>query len=111
MQQELSSESALAMARQWEPRRNPYSEQWQELVHAARPFLMELACFPDSKLSAEVELRLGQGSSMRVSHWNGGDLETPEGVKLVQKLVREIPAGAPVGKLRVFSLLSTSEAE
>ena len=49
---------------------------------------MELACFPDSKLSAEVELRLGQGSSMRVSHWNGGDSETPEGVKLVQKLVR-----------------------
>ena len=68
VQQELSSESALAMARQWEPRRNPYSEQWQELVHAARSFLMELACFPDSKLSAEVELRLGQGSSMRVSH-------------------------------------------
>ena len=43
---------------------------------------MELACYPNSILSEEVERRFGKGSAIRCSDWNGCDLETEKGVSL-----------------------------
>ena len=41
---------------------------------------MELACYEDSILGQEVERRYGKNATIRCSKWNGGDLETKEGV-------------------------------
>lgn len=60
--------------------RNPYSQQWQSLVKHDRIFLVELACYPDSVLSSEVERRYGKSSAVRLAEWNGANLETLEGV-------------------------------
>ena len=85
----LSNETAVLFAKRWETCRNPYSDNWSQLYRHGRPILMELACYPNSLLSEEVEQRFGKGSSMRVSNWNGGDLETPEGRQLVKQLIRK----------------------
>ena len=53
---------------------------------------MELARFPNSLLSTEVERVFGEGSAIRVSSWNGGGLETPEGVKHVKEMLRHFQA-------------------
>ena len=50
---------------------------------------MELACYEDSVLSGEVEKRFGVGSSIRLSDWNGANLETPEGVQFAIKMLRK----------------------
>ena len=76
------------LAKTWHHQRNPLSREWHSLVHHGRPLLMELACFPDSVLSSEVEKRFGTGSAIRASEWNGADLETEEGVKHAISLVR-----------------------
>ena len=47
-----------------------------------------LRVFPDSVLGSEVEKRYGKGSCIRISDWNGGDLETPEGVQLTKTMVK-----------------------
>ena len=85
---ELSANVADMITQRWNAQRNPYSQDWQSLVHHNRPILMELACFPNSLLSTEVERVFGKGSAIRVSNWNGGDLETPEGVKHTKKMLR-----------------------
>lgn len=85
----MSNETAVLFAKRWETCRNPYSDNWSQLYRHGRPILMELACYPNSLLSEEVEQRFGKGSSMRVSNWNGGDLETPEGRQLVKQLIRK----------------------
>lgn len=85
---ELSANVADMITQRWDAQRNPYSQNWQSLVHHNRPILMELACFPNSLLSTEVERVFGKGSAIRVSNWNGGDLETPEGVKHTKKMLR-----------------------
>ena len=86
---ELSSESALLLSRTWHVQRNPLSCDWQNLVQSKRPFLMELACYSDSVLGQEVERRFGKGSVVRVSEWNGGNLETEAGrafaIRMVQR--------------------------
>lgn len=79
---------ALLIANHCGVRRNPFSESWRELVHRGRPLLMELACYPDSRLGQEVERRFGQGSCLRASHWNGADLTTAAGVKVAMRTVR-----------------------
>lgn len=84
----LPDETALMLAKTWHHQRNPLSREWHSLVHHGRPLLMELACFPDSVLSSEVEKRFGAGSAIRASEWNGADLETEEGVKHAISLIR-----------------------
>ena len=86
---ELSANVADMITQRWDAQRNPYSQEWQSLVQHKRPILMELACFPDSLLSTEVERVFGKGAAIRVSNWNGGDLETPEGVRHVKKMLRQ----------------------
>lgn len=85
--EELSDEQALLLARSFEARRNPFSDQWKDLVHHGRPLLMELACYENSILSKETIQRFGDGASIRASHWNGVDLETKEGVALAKTMV------------------------
>ena len=49
---------------------------------------MEVACYPDSILGTEVERRFGSGSCLWLSEWNGGNLETPEGIDLILKKIK-----------------------
>ena len=84
---ELPPESALVLARVWQPQRNQYGAAWQDLTHDRRPLLMEVACFEDSVLSQEVEKRFGYGSAVRCGLFNGCDLTTKKGVQLAKALV------------------------
>ena len=86
----LSVESALTMAKIWHLQRNPFSKSWQNLVWSQRPLLVELACYPNSILSTEVERRFGQGSSYRLSDWNGANLETTAGVDFAKQRIRQL---------------------
>ena len=86
----LSEESALTMAKIWHLQRNPFSQSWQTLVWSQRPLLVELACYPNSILSTEVERRFGQGSAFRLSDWNGANLETQAGVELAKRKIRQL---------------------
>ena len=96
----LSEDTAVFLAKGWEPRKNPLSQGWSTLTHHGRPLLMELACFPDSVLGSEVEKRYGKGSCIRISDWNGGDLETPEGVHTAHQNYGETaPTSALVDQL------------
>ena len=85
---DLPENLAVLFAKGWEAQRNPFSESWSQLYRHKRPMLMELACFPDSLLSEEVDRRFGRGASMRLSDWNGANLETPDGIALTTKLLR-----------------------
>lgn len=86
----LPEDMALTLARHWEPRQNPYSTAWESLVSHERPFMVELACYPDSRLSQEVERRFGKGGSIRLSEWNGANLETPEGISFAKRMIRRL---------------------
>ena len=49
---------------------------------------MEVACSPESRLSAEIQRITGQeGSAIRCSHWSGSDLSTGDGVKYTMELI------------------------
>ena len=85
----MPQETALNIARGWHAQRNPLSTHWQNLVHHGRPLLMELACYPNSLLSEEVERRFGKGAAIRVSEWNGGNLEVPSGVHFAKQMLRK----------------------
>lgn len=85
---DLPEDLAVRFAKGWEAQRNPFSESWSHLYRHKRPMLMELACFPNSLLSEEVDRRFGKGASMRLSEWNGANLETQEGIALTTKLLR-----------------------
>ena len=87
VEHDLSAEDALRLVKGWHAAQNPFSEEWKSLVQHKRPLLMELACFPDSKLGEEVESRFGKGSSIRCSLWNGGNLETPEGISHAKRML------------------------
>ena len=88
--QDLLEEAAVMLAKKWEASMNPYSTAWSQLVDNQRPLLMELACYPDSVLGTEVERQLGKDHIIRLSHWNGADLETREGVSLVKTMLRRL---------------------
>lgn len=60
-EEELPEAMAVRLAKEWHVQKNPYSQQFSSLVHHDRPLLMELACYPDSLLSAEVIRRFGEG--------------------------------------------------
>ena len=84
----LSEESLKRLSQNWGPRKNMFSEGWKDIVHHGRPLLLEVACFHDSILGTEVERRFGPGSCMRLSEWNGGNLEEATGVELIKKMMR-----------------------
>ena len=86
-EQSLAAEEALKLIKGWHASQNPFSEEWKSLVQHKRFWLMELACFPDSKLSEEIERRYGKGSASRCSVWNGGNLETPEGINHAKRML------------------------
>ena len=50
---------------------------------------MELACYEDSLLVQEVERRYGKNANIRCSKWNGGDLETKEGVQHAKCMIEK----------------------
>ena len=88
LEERLPEAMAARLAKEWHIQKNPYSQQFSSLVQHERPLLMELACYPNSLLSAEVIQRFGEGSAIRCSEWNGGDLETESGVKHAKKIIR-----------------------
>ena len=49
-----------------------------------------VCCSPDSRLSTECIRRFGPGSAVRLSFWNGGDIETQKGRAFVQKTIAEL---------------------
>ena len=60
---------------------------WNAVVNQGRLFLLEVACSPESTLTAEA---LSQGlPAKRASIHNGCDLTTPEGLRNTLELVRE----------------------
>lgn len=57
---------------------------FQGLLERKGTWLMEVACSPESRLSAEVQRQAGyESAAVRCSHWNGCDLGTGDGVKQV----------------------------
>ena len=80
----------MSLAKTWHVHRNPYSKQWHELIGHGRQILVELACYPDSTLSAEVERRFGKGSALRLSEWNGANLETAESVEFALHALKRL---------------------
>ena len=51
---------------------------------------IEVGASEESLLSRECEKVLGEGSVLRLSHWNGGDLGTHEGQEYVLKTILEL---------------------
>lgn len=84
----LSEALAAQIFKEWQPQNNKYTGQWTTLHKHERPLLMELACYSDSLLSGEVLKRYGPGSAIRCSEWNGGDLETKQGVEHAKQLIK-----------------------
>ena len=66
---------------------------FQALVSYGRPVLMEVACDSDSVLATTVQEQVGWiGAAQRASLWNGADLSTSAGVKLVlERITTERP--------------------
>ena len=61
---------------------------FQSVTRRSPVLLMEIACSPDSRLSAEMQKMTGQtGSAIRCSHWSGSDLSTGAGVKYTLGLI------------------------
>ena len=57
---------------------------FQGLLEKKGTWLLEVACSPESRLSAEVQRQAGyESAAIRCSHWNGCDIGTGEGVKQV----------------------------
>ena len=89
MSKALPAEVVSELAQAWHLQRNLFSEQWKSLVHHRRPLLMELACYEDGILGQEVDRRYGKNSTIRCSKWNGGDLETKEGVQHAKRMIEK----------------------
>ena len=66
-----------------------FESDWEALVMDGRLRLLEVCCSPDSVLTSTCETKFGAGSALRVSHLNGGDIETNEGRKHVKHLISE----------------------
>ena len=62
----------------------------EELVGPCRVRLVEVCCSEESKLTAECEKLFGKGSAIRLSWWNGGDIETQTGREYVQRVIRDV---------------------
>jgi len=64
-------------------------KEWCSLVQHDRLLLLEVCCSPESVLTSTCQQKFGVNSAERVSHWNGGDIETKEGVNLIKAIVSE----------------------
>ena len=62
---------------------------FQSVVGYDRPAVMEVACHPDSLIGQAVQEATGNTNACsRASIWNGGDLATSAGIKLILERVR-----------------------
>ena len=65
-------------------------QAFQGLVTKGKTVLVEVACSPESRLSAEVQRQMGyESSALRCSHWNGCDLGNGAGVKHVIEIIEK----------------------
>ena len=64
-------------------------KEWCSLVQHDRLLLLEACCSPECVLTHTCQQKFGVNSAERVSHWNGGDIETKEGVNLIKNIVSE----------------------
>ena len=60
------------------------------LVNPKRVRLVEVCCSENSRLSRECERTFGPGTALRLSYWNGGDIETQKGREYVIKTILEL---------------------
>ena len=66
-------------------------EIFQGLVQEKRTILLEVACSPNSRLSAAVQELAGYPeAAVRCSHWNNFDLGTHDGVKLLLQKIDQL---------------------
>ena len=66
-----------------------FEEDWNLVAFGGRLRLLEVCCDPESELSHACEKTFGPGSAQRLSHLNGGDLETTAGEEFVCSVIRE----------------------
>lgn len=59
------------------------------VANSNRLMLLEVCCAEDSVLTQACCDIFGPDTALRVSHWNGGDIETKQGREYVKKLIRE----------------------
>ena len=87
----LSRELSKPQARTLEEQgRSVVPNLFQALVGHDRPVLMEIACSPESVLTASVQKQAGrETAAVRCSWWNGCDLNTAQGLKNVLNRIRE----------------------
>ena len=74
-----------------------------ELTASQSVRLVEVCCSPDSRLSAACIRRFGPGSAVRLSFWNGGDIETQKGRAFVQKTIKELKPDLSVALFPPYS--------
>ena len=67
----------------------PLEKDWWDLVLYNRLFLLEVCCSPNSVLAEHCLQTFGPQSAERLAQWNGGDVETAEGRKLIKSVLRE----------------------
>lgn len=61
---------------------------FQDMTRKSEVVLVEVACSPDSVLSAQVQHATGKKeTAVRCSHWNGCDIGTGAGVKLTMSII------------------------
>lgn len=59
-------------------------ESFEALVQLRRPILYEIACGPDSVMSAKmIQLTKRDDAARRFSFWNGYDVSSSQGVRSV----------------------------
>ena len=83
--QPINDRTSDSMARFLEKQSFDMAPQaFQGLVSKGETVLVEVACSPESRLSAEIQRLLGsEDAAVRCSHWNGCDLGTSAGVKKI----------------------------
>ena len=62
----------------------------KDMTKHNRVRLVEVACDEQSRLSVECERLYGKGSAMRLSWWNGGNLETQKGRDWIISMIQEV---------------------
>ena len=64
-------------------------KEWCSVAHHDRLLLMEVCCSPESVPTQTCQQKFGKNSAERLSHWNGGDVETVAGRKLIKDVISE----------------------
>ena len=94
-------------------------QAFQALITKSKTWLVEVACSPESRLSAEVQRQAGYESvAVRCSHWNGCDLSSHEGVKQINQLLETLrpehcwisPECGPYSPLQAINQRSEAQA-